>query len=309
MTARLAAALDAVVRWMTDAPHATRGVALTRVLLGVGTGAYVAVNFAYRHLLWGAGARWAEPVGGFALTSGPALTAGCVALLVVAALVAVGWHARWTVPLLLVGWAGLTSWNPLVADQGLNLARILLVYLCFADSSARWSLDSRRRARRRTAVRPGSGTLLHNAAVLAIGAQVCLVYVLSALFKLAGESWRDGTAVAYPLQLPQFRPWPPLADLVVGQGWLVAAATWGTLAVQIAFPLLVLHPRLRVAGLCGVLALHAAIAVVMGLPFFSLFVVAGDCVFLRGASRGRAAARHPAHPTWWSQRTGAPRPA
>src|SRR5690606_1009520 len=76
VTARLAAALDAAVRWMTDAPHATRGVALTRILLGAGTGAYVAVNLPDRHALWGAGARWAEPVGGFALTSGPALTAG-----------------------------------------------------------------------------------------------------------------------------------------------------------------------------------------------------------------------------------------
>nr|BFF21309.1 hypothetical protein GCM10025730_48300 [Promicromonospora thailandica] len=148
-------------------------------------------------------------------------------------------------------------------------------------------------------------TLAHNTAVLAVGAQVCLVYVLSGLFKLEGAAWRDGTAVHYPLALPQFRPWPLLADLVVGQGWLVATATWGTLALQVAFPILVLHRRLRTAAVGGALLMHAAIAVVLGLPFFSLFMMAGDCVFLRDT----AVARRVAQPTWWSQRTGAPRPA
>jgi hypothetical protein len=41
--------------------------------------------------------------------------------------------------------------------------------------------------------------------------------------------------------------------------------------------------------------MHAAIAVVMGLPFFSLFMIAGDCIFLRDATfvrRSRAPVRH-----------------
>lgn len=297
--------LDRGVHWMTSSPHATHGVGLARIVLGLGIAGYVAVNLPARHALWGAGARWTTPLGGHALTSGPLLTAACVALLLLAALVTVGWRARWTVPLLLLGWSGLTAVNPLIADQGLNIARILLVYLCFADTSARWSLD----ARRRGAVRPPPGgapvrNLLHNAAVVAVGAQVCLIYVLSGLFKLQGEGWRGGSAVYYPLSLPQFRPWPGLADLIAGNGWLVAAVTWGTVALQLAFPLLVQQRHLRRAGIAGALLMHAAIAVVMGLPFFSLFMMAGDCVFL-----GDAAARGPGQPTWWSQRTGAPRPA
>lgn len=293
---------DAGVRWMTERRHATYGVALMRIVLGLGVAGYVAVNFPARQALWGTAGRWTTPLGGHALTSGPLLTAGCAALLLVAVLVAVGWRARWTVPLLLLGWSGLTAINPLIADQGDNIARILLVYLCFADTSARWSLDARRR-------RNGTGgpvrNLLHNAAVLAVGAQICLVYVLSGLFKLQGEQWRDGSAVYYPLSLPQFRPWPELADLIVGNGWLVAVATWGTLALQLLFPLLLLQRHLRVVGVAGALALHAGIAVVMGLPFFSLFMMAGDCVFLADD----AVARRSGQPTWWSQRTGAPRPA
>ncbi|MCP2267437.1 HTTM domain-containing protein [Promicromonospora thailandica] len=293
--------LDAGVRWMTRERHATYGLALTRILLGLGTGAYVAANLADRAALWGDGARWTTPAGGQPLPDLP-LTVLCLGVLVVAALVTVGWRARWTVPLLLLGWSVLTAVNPLVADQGLNLARILLLYLCLADTSARWSLDARRRGR---GVPGPVRTLAHNTAVLAVGAQVCLVYVLSGLFKLEGAAWRDGTAVHYPLALPQFRPWPLLADLVVGQGWLVATATWGTLALQVAFPILVLHRRLRTAAVGGALLMHAAIAVVLGLPFFSLFMMAGDCVFLRDT----AVARRVAQPTWWSQRTGAPRPA
>jgi hypothetical protein len=291
--------LDAGVRWMTASAHATYGVALMRIVFGLGVGGYVAVNFPARQALWGAGASWTTPLGGQALTSDLLLTAGCVALLLVAVLVAVGWRARWTVPLLLVGWAGLTAINPLVADQGDNISRILLIYLCFADTSARWSLDVRRRGSgagapasalsrpERTQVR----NLLHNAAVLAVGAQICLAYVLSGLFKLQGAEWRDGSAVYYPLMLPQFRPWPPLADLIAGSGWLVATVTWGTLALQLTFPLLLLQRHLRTAGVAGALVMHAGIGVVMGLPFFSLFMMAGDCVFLRDATVDRWSVR------------------
>ncbi|MFD6447690.1 HTTM domain-containing protein [Promicromonospora sp. NPDC060204] len=320
--------LDAGVRWMTDRAHATYGVALMRIVLGLGVAGYVAVNFPARQALWGTGARWTTPLGGHALTSGPLLTACLVALFLVAVLVAAGWHARWAVPLLLLGWSGLTAINPLIADQGDNISRILLVYLCFADTSARWSLDARRRERR--ADRAGSApvappssapepdqepgrepnrtqvrNLLHNAAVLAVGVQICLVYVLSGLFKLQGEQWRDGSAVYYPLSLPQFRPWPPLADLIAANDWLVAAVTWGTLALQLTFPLLLLQRHTRTAAVGGALLMHAGIAVVMGLPFFSLFMMAGDCVFLADD----AVARRSGQPTWWSQRTGAPRPA
>ncbi|MFC4628410.1 HTTM domain-containing protein [Promicromonospora alba] len=296
--------LDDGVRWMTESAHATYGVALMRILFGLGIGGYVAVNFPARDALWGAGARWTTPLGGQALPGDLLLTQACLALLLVAALVAVGWRARWTVPLLLVGWTALTAINPLIADQGHNISRILLVYLCFADSSARWSLDARRRGSGPGPARDDSTrddpartarNLAHNAAVLATGAQICLAYVLSGLFKLQGAEWRDGSAVYYPLLLPQFRPWPAVADLIAGSGWLVAAATWGTLALQLTFPLLLLHRHLRTVAVTGALLMHAAIAVVMGLPFFSLFMMAGDCVFLRDASftrRSRAPVRH-----------------
>jgi hypothetical protein len=299
--------LDAGVRWMTASAHATYGVALMRIVFGLGIAGYVAVNFPARHALWGAGARWTTTIGGHALTSGPLLTVGCIALLLVAVLVAVGWRARWTLPLLLCGWTGLTAMNPLIADQGDNISRILLVYLCFADTSTRWSLDARRRgsvsgaSARGRAPLPASAllrpertqvrNLLHNAAVLAVGAQICLAYVLSGLFKLQGAQWRDGSAVYYPLMLPQFRPWPPLADLVAGSGWLVAAVTWGTIVLQLAFPVLLLQRHLRTAGVAGALVMHAGIGVIMGLPFFSLFMMAGDCVFLRDATWARRSSR------------------
>jgi hypothetical protein len=305
----LTALVDDGVRWMTDSAHATYGVALMRVVFGLGIGGYLAVNFPARHALWGAGARWTTPLDGQTLSCGLLLTLACLALLLVAVLVTLGWRARWTVPLLLVGWTALTTINPLIADQGHNISRILLVYLCLADSSARWSLDARRRgsgpglarddpARNDPAPNDPARTarnLAHNAAVLATGAQICLAYVLSGLFKLQGAEWRDGSAVYYPLLLPQFRPWPAVADLIAGSGWLVAAATWGTLALQLTFPFLLLHRHLRTVAVTGALLMHAAIAVVMGLPFFSLFMIAGDCIFLRDATfirRSRAPVRH-----------------
>lgn len=307
----VAGLLDAGVRWMTASARATYGVALLRIVLGLGIGGYVLVNFPARQALWGTGARWTTPLGGHALTSDLLLTVGSVALLVVAGLVAAGWRARWTVPLLLLGWTGLTTVNPLIADQGDNISRILLVYLCFADTSARWSLDARRRAGGGVGLgatgapsrpgrplhgpsRPQLRNLVHNAAVLAVGAQICLAYVLSGLFKLQGAPWREGSAVYYPLMLRQFRPWPPLADLIASNGWFVAAVTWATLALQLVFPLLLLQRHLRVVGVAGALAMHTGIGIVMGLPFFSLFMMAGDCVFVRDATIARWAMKRSA---------------
>ncbi|MER6529929.1 hypothetical protein [Streptomyces sp. NPDC001508] len=38
-------------------------------------------------------------------------------------------------------------------------------------------------------------TPLHNLGVLAIATQICLLYVVSGLFKVMGEQWQDGTAL------------------------------------------------------------------------------------------------------------------
>ncbi|MER6915194.1 HTTM domain-containing protein [Streptomyces sp. NPDC000594] len=122
--------------------------------------------------------------------------------------------------------------------------------------------------------------ILHNAALVVIMAEVCLIYATAGWYKIQGSRWQDGTALHYPLQLEYFTPWPALSDLLASHGLLVMALSYGTVAVQVAFPFTLFNRRIKNILLVVMIAEHAAIAVVLGLPFFSLAMIAADAVFL-----------------------------
>ncbi|MEU9372434.1 HTTM domain-containing protein [Streptomyces sp. NPDC048255] len=122
--------------------------------------------------------------------------------------------------------------------------------------------------------------LLHNAGMLVIMAEVCLIYATAGWYKIQGSRWQDGTALYYPLGLDYFTPWPGLSGLVASSGTLVMLLSYGTVAVQVAFPFTLFNRRIKNV-LLGVMMLeHVGIAVLLGLPFFSLAMIAADAVFL-----------------------------
>ncbi|MFG2982767.1 HTTM domain-containing protein [Streptomyces sp. NPDC048258] len=122
--------------------------------------------------------------------------------------------------------------------------------------------------------------LLHNAGMLVIMAEVCLIYATAGWYKIQGSRWQDGTALYYPLGLDYFTPWPGLSALLASSGTVVMLLSYGTVAVQVAFPFTLFNRRIKNV-LLGVMMLeHAGIAVLLGLPFFSLAMIAADAVFL-----------------------------
>ncbi len=122
--------------------------------------------------------------------------------------------------------------------------------------------------------------LLHNAGMLVIMAEVCLIYATAGWYKIQGSRWQDGTALYYPLGLDYFTPWPGLSALLAGSGTLVMLLSYGTVAVQVAFPFTLFNRRIKNVLLVLMMAEHAGIAVLLGLPFFSLAMIAADAVFL-----------------------------
>ncbi|NEB80340.1 HTTM domain-containing protein [Streptomyces sp. SID14478] len=124
------------------------------------------------------------------------------------------------------------------------------------------------------------GNVVHNAALLVIMVEACLIYATAGWYKIQGSRWQDGTAVYYPLHLDYFSPWPALADLLTTFGPMVLLVTYGTVAVQVAFPFTVFNRRVKNVLLVFMILEHAVIAVVLGLPFFSLAMIAADAVFL-----------------------------
>ncbi|MEU1478337.1 HTTM domain-containing protein [Streptomyces sp. NPDC005760] len=123
-------------------------------------------------------------------------------------------------------------------------------------------------------------SIIHNGALLVIMAEACLIYATAGWYKIQGSRWQDGTAVYYPLHLDSFSPWPALADLLSANGVMVMLVTYGTVAVQVAFPFTLFNRRVKNVLLAAMITEHAVIAVVLGLPFFSLAMIAADSVFL-----------------------------
>lgn len=122
--------------------------------------------------------------------------------------------------------------------------------------------------------------LVHNGAMLIIVVEVCFIYSTAGWYKIQGSRWEDGTAVYYPFHLDYFNPWPSLSDIIGDSGLLVMLITYGTVIVQVAFPFTLFNRRVKNVLLVGMMLEHASIAVLLGLPFFSLAMIAADAVFL-----------------------------
>lgn len=281
------------------------GVAVSRIL---GALAYVGIlltNFGHRQILFGPGAEWARsyrdeyPQAGLVglLEDLPPLAFTAVYLLVIAVGIAfaLGWHSRLTGPLLLLGAFQILEMDPLVSDQGDNILRIGIFLILLTDNAAVWSLDAHRHRRAGTltgwlpqqvlvllstpAARTGK-VLLHNGAVIALAAQLVIIYISAGLFKAGGDGWKFGTAISYPLRLDEYRVWPFLNDLVVSSAVGVWLMTYVAVFLQLYFPALLLHRVSRRIALAALILLHLGIAVLMGLPWFTLAMVAFDGIFV-----------------------------
>ncbi|MBB5790605.1 HTTM domain-containing protein [Jiangella mangrovi] len=297
VTGAVGRTVDAGERWLFDGKKATHGLAAMRILIGVAILGSLTVNFTNRHYVWGPGARWLTPwltvdEYGFPFTAVFAYddntTVFTLKYLLLAALAVaftLGWRTRVVTPLLMIGIASLMRLNPLGDDAGDNIVRIMLLFLCFADVSMRWSLDARRRARPDyrplIALPPWTGTLFHNVALMAVAAQVFIIYMTSGLSKVQGSMWQEGVGLYYPLRIGQYAPWPGLNELVYTNGFFVTIGSYVTVFVQVLFPLLLLRRGTRVLALLAIFAMHVGIAVTMALPWFSLAMIAADMVFIR----------------------------
>ncbi|MDT0266948.1 HTTM domain-containing protein [Streptomyces sp. DSM 44915] len=124
------------------------------------------------------------------------------------------------------------------------------------------------------------GNLVHNAALLVIMFEVCIIYATAGWYKIQGSRWQDGTAVFYPLNLDYFNAWPELSELIAGSGLLVLALSYGTVFAQVVFPFALLNRRAKNVLLVILVGEHLGIALLLGLPFFSLAMIAMDAVFL-----------------------------
>jgi hypothetical protein len=205
-----------------------------------------------------------------------------------------GWRMRIISPVFVVLWLGYTSLNPMVLNTGhYQTFRVLIIFLLLADLSRHWSLDARRRDRsgddRALAIGKASlpswiPVLSNNVAAVLVMAQLCVIYVSSALWKLQGTMWESGEAIYYPLRLEQFALVPGLNDVVWQVTPAVYIGSWLSVYMQLLFPVALLFRWPRRVGWVIITGMHASIAIFLSLPWFSLVMILGDLIFIRDST-------------------------
>jgi hypothetical protein len=155
----------------------------------------------------------------------------------------------------------------------------LIFWACWIGQALWWAVRRYAPGEPRT-VLDIIANVVHNGAMLVIAAEVCLIYSTAGWYKIQGSRWQDGTALYYPLHLDDFTPWPALSHVLAGSDVMVMLITYGTVIVQVAFPFTLFNRKVKNVLLVLMMLEHASIAIVLGLPFFSLAMIAADAVFL-----------------------------
>lgn len=112
-------------------------------------------------------------------------------------------------------------------------------------------------------------TVIHNIALIGIKVQVCLIYLVAALFKLTDVSWLNGSAVYTVFQIPQYSN----QFLETLPYWLCAGITYLVLAYQLGFALFVWFKPLKKYVLTLGILQHLIIAFGMGIFGFGIVMI------------------------------------
>ncbi|MFB7662758.1 HTTM domain-containing protein [Kitasatospora sp. NPDC056138] len=155
-----------------------------------------------------------------------------------------------------------------------------LLWVPWAVAAVWWAVNRRYPHSEWRDVLDALANMLHNCAMLVIAGQVVLIYSTAGWYKVQGSRWQDGTALHYPLHLDYFTPWPWLSGVLDAGLPAVFLLSYGTVIVQVAFPFTLANRRVKNVLLALMMVEHAGIAVTLGLPFFSLTMIAADAVFL-----------------------------
>lgn len=248
--------MAAVDKWSTR-PVAVLGASGTRCLLGfVGFMYYVSQYTDRRYLFgpdgvlphreftdqigstfnlyaWSASHTWFELVFHAGALAALAVTLGMGGR----AGLAVHWALLWSV----------YQRQPALLDGGDNLAYVVIPLLLLTRCYDRFSLPAGFVDRLKDRV-PGTvralSTPMHDLGVLAIAAQISLVYVVSGLYKVMGDVWQDGTALFYIMRVPEFEL-PGVSSPVYENDLIVCLGTYATVLFMVYFPLGIVAPALR----------------------------------------------------------------
>jgi hypothetical protein len=197
-----------------------------------------------------------------------------VVLMASSLLVVVGWRTRLSSVLMFLALVAIQRRDPYVLNGGDNLVRLLCLYLTLIPSGVWLSLDQRRR-----------GQHFHTVPLIApwgmrlIQVQLCVTYLVAVATKLASDSWRDGSALAYAWRYEAVGRLTPPAWIIDSRP-IVELLTTMSMSIELAIPLLIWSRATRTWAIAAGVALHLSIHATLQVGFFSLAIFACYLAFV-----------------------------
>jgi hypothetical protein len=155
---------------------------------------------------------------------------------------------------------------------------LLATYLMLAPCGAVYSLDRWWQQKRSARPLPVQTTVMNNVATRLIQLHLCIIYLFGGISKLRGETWWDGSAV-----------WGAIANLeyqsidmtwLANFPWLIAVMTHVSVFWETFYCFTVWPKWSRPVTLALAVAVHAGIALGLGMITFGLAMIIANLVFV-----------------------------
>lgn len=156
---------------------------------------------------------------------------------------------------------------PQILNGGDNFLRFILLYLVFADSFSYFSISGYK-SNRFYKLR----CLASNLAGVSICIHLCLIYFISAVHKIHADVWFNGIATYYTFNLERFNG-TPFNTSLASNAIFVVCTTYGTLLLELLYPILIWNSAFRKYLIPSAVFLHAGIGIFMMLYDFQLIFI------------------------------------
>ncbi|MGK2949038.1 MAG: HTTM domain-containing protein [Acidimicrobiales bacterium] len=210
----------------------------------------------------------------------------CVVLLVAALATMVGYRTRLSSVVAVLCLIALQRTNTTIFNSGDLLLRQVGIAVALAPAGVMWSLDARRARQRGHPL----DTMRAPFAMRLLQLELALGYALSAWAKLRGDTWHDGTALAFALRIEDLERFAA-PEWLFEQGVLLNLVTWAALLFEASFIYLVWQRRWRLWVLGAGVAFHLGIDLFLDIGYFSIAIWLAYLAFLPTALADRIVGR------------------
>lgn len=158
----------------------------------------------------------------------------------------------------------------LAQNAGDNVVLLMLFYMIFMNEYPEQIKNNISRT---------IGIATTNFAFLAAQIQVCILYLVSAVYKLNGPHWTDGSALYYILNIDDYSSnW--IQHHIANRDWITIPATYLIMAFQFTFPLTVWIKKLKPFTLTLGIVFHLLVIFIIGLTDFGIIMIIMYLLFL-----------------------------